>query len=235
MSEIKSKGLGFAAAMEKQPGQTVVYGGLLRRILEVSKEPTGRPAEWPVFRLEGVDESCGPWWISWLYLADYAGRTVKELAKEALDIQDGCNPLGLSKGYARALQDLRYALTAEGLESGTDVMRYHPINRLWLDKLCDLARYQRSGTDFSEFSEAYDGCRRLAGLDVDDKVCVSIKPGGEVYTCYALDCPVHGERNRQDDEAAIPVAQLDPEDASESPTTVMRDIVKYLKEDELSE
>jgi hypothetical protein len=92
-------------------------------------------------------------------------RTIKQLAAEAIEIQDACNPLGLSKGYARALQDLADALKADNEYTGGDQIRTHPINRLWLDKLCDLAHYQRENCDMGQFSVAYDQCRRLAGLE----------------------------------------------------------------------
>jgi hypothetical protein len=87
-------------------------------------------------------------------------RTIAELAQEALDIQDACNPLGLSKGYARSLQELADNLRATRQESGTDAVRCHPINQLWVAKLAELSGLQI--LDLREFSFAIAECRELA-------------------------------------------------------------------------
>lgn len=86
--------------------------------------------------------------------------TLKQLAHEALDVQDACNALGVSKGYARALQQLRECLTALGQPDDTMAVREHAINRMWASKIQDLA-----GMGFSDtvrFSQAYDECRLMA-------------------------------------------------------------------------
>lgn len=170
MYEMKTKGLGFAEACEIKPGSVVVVGGVLRRVLEAANDVNSiqdgnvgalvaLSMSPPLFLLDGLG------WVSWQNCAVYAGRSVKELAQEAIQIQDACNPLGLSKGYAKALQELRWALEVEGEENDTDAIRLHPINRLWLDKLCDLANYQRGvcGVDgWGEFAAAYGEVSRLA-------------------------------------------------------------------------
>jgi hypothetical protein len=71
-------------------------------------------------------------------------RTIQELAKEALQIQDGCNLSGLVHGWSRAITELREALP----DLGTDGINRHPINALWIDKLASLNG--RTG-----FTEAY--------------------------------------------------------------------------------
>jgi hypothetical protein len=87
-------------------------------------------------------------------------RTLQELAQEAIDIQNACNPLGLSKGYAKALQELRELLEQQGY---TDVLCKHPINQLWASKLHDLARMGLSDTDC--YGKAYDACLQMAKGD----------------------------------------------------------------------
>jgi hypothetical protein len=67
-------------------------------------------------------------------------RTLKELAQEALDVQNASNILGITRSYAIALVDLRAALTAEGKPSGSDDLNKHPINHMWLFKIADLSR-----------------------------------------------------------------------------------------------
>lgn len=66
-------------------------------------------------------------------------RTLSELAQQALTIQDACNPLGLTKGYAEALQELTDILRASGSSFDTAAICAHPINRLWASKLHSLA------------------------------------------------------------------------------------------------
>jgi hypothetical protein len=90
-------------------------------------------------------------------------RTVADLAREAVEIQDGCSMLGLSKGFARAVQELKDALDAEGQYEGTDQINQHPVTKLWASKLHDLARMGLSDTE--AFGAAYDACRSLAGLE----------------------------------------------------------------------
>lgn len=168
MYEMKTKGLGFAEACKIQAGDVVVFGGVLRRVNEVKNDASsgvrlyivGGSMSTPLFLLDGLNG-----WVSWQNCALYGGRSVKQLAQEALEIQNACNPLGLSKGYAQALSELRCALEVEGKENDTDAIRLHPINRLWLDKLCDLANYQRGvcGVDgWGEFAAAYGEVSRLA-------------------------------------------------------------------------
>lgn len=87
-------------------------------------------------------------------------RTLKQLAQEAIDVQDACNPLGVSKGFARALQDLRERLTMDGLPDDTPTITYHCVHQLWASKIHDLARMGLS--DFNQFNDAYDKCKALA-------------------------------------------------------------------------
>lgn len=54
-------------------------------------------------------------------------RSIPELAQEALDIQNACNPLGLTKSYAKALSEL---MTALGDEASTRAINESAINRM---------------------------------------------------------------------------------------------------------
>lgn len=91
-------------------------------------------------------------------------RTLKQLADECLQIQDACNVVGLSKGYARAIQDLVEELRRKGLPNDTEAVSKHPINRWWLDKLCSLSGI---GTDWSS-SPAFLEVTALSNQE-DDK------------------------------------------------------------------
>jgi hypothetical protein len=88
-------------------------------------------------------------------------RTIKQLAGEVIDIQDACNMMGLTKGFARALDELADNLRQSGEYTGTDTINRHPITKLWASKLHDLARMGLSDTD--QYGTAYEKCRELAG------------------------------------------------------------------------
>lgn len=88
-------------------------------------------------------------------------KTLKQLAVEAIQIQDACNPLGLSRGFAEATLELRDALAREGKDHGTRSICQHPIFRLWASKMHDLAGMGLSDGD--RYGEAYRSCQALAG------------------------------------------------------------------------
>jgi hypothetical protein len=90
-------------------------------------------------------------------------KTMKELAAEAINVQNACNPMGLSKGYAEALTNLRALLDEAKEPSDTRAICYHPINKLWASKLHDLAGMGLS--DLDRFGEAYAACKKLAGIE----------------------------------------------------------------------
>lgn len=94
-------------------------------------------------------------------------KDIKKLAQEAIDVQDACNPLGVSKGFARSLQELVEYLRANNLPNDTDAIIRHPIHRLWASKIHDLARMGMS--DDNAYSDAYEECRRLADAETENK------------------------------------------------------------------
>ena len=53
-------------------------------------------------------------------------RSLKELAQEALDVQDACNLSGVVHGWSRSISELRANLGG----AGTDDINNHYINRL---------------------------------------------------------------------------------------------------------
>lgn len=85
-------------------------------------------------------------------------KTLKQLAQEAIDVQDACNLSGVVHGWHRAMEDLCDILRDSG---GTLERNTHPINQLWASKCHDLARMGMS--DYEQFSKAYDACKKLAG------------------------------------------------------------------------
>lgn len=63
-------------------------------------------------------------------------KTIKELAQEAINVQDACNLCGVAQAFARAMVDLGEHT------SGTDERNNHPIARVWADKIAHLAGTQ---------------------------------------------------------------------------------------------
>lgn len=70
-------------------------------------------------------------------VAASVGRTMKDLAKEALGIQDACNLSGIVHSFSRAMTDLRMIARTEGWE-GTDKLNQHHISVLFADKIASL-------------------------------------------------------------------------------------------------
>lgn len=83
-------------------------------------------------------------------------KTIKELAKEAIAVQDACNLSGVVHSFSRTMTDLREIARAEGWES-TDKLNQHPISVLYADKIASLTIHM------SGFSQAYAWCKDTAG------------------------------------------------------------------------
>ena len=64
-------------------------------------------------------------------------RTLKELAQEALDVQDACNLSGLAQRFAKVMIELNVLVP-----DSTEARNSHPIVLLWLDKFNSLAHIQ---------------------------------------------------------------------------------------------
>jgi hypothetical protein len=85
-------------------------------------------------------------------------RTMKDLAKEALDIQSACNLSGIVHSFSRALVDLREIARAEKWEC--TVNRHH-VAVLFADKIAALTS-PGSSLNGTEFTYAYNwACDQL--------------------------------------------------------------------------
>jgi hypothetical protein len=82
-----------------------------------------------------------------------ATKSLKDLAQEALRVQDACNLCGVAQSFARVMRDLgEYT-------NGTDARNTHPIAILWADKIAHLTGTQSYSV---EVSRAHDAVRALA-------------------------------------------------------------------------
>jgi len=90
-------------------------------------------------------------------------RTIKELAQEALDVQNACNLSGVVHSFSRAMTDLRELARAEGWE-GTREINTHPISLLFSSKVASLT-YSDSPT---ETTKAFDWATNTVGKPSDE-------------------------------------------------------------------
>lgn len=87
-------------------------------------------------------------------------RSLVDLAREALNVQDACNLSGAVLGFGRAVVRLRAILEVEGTIS-TDKVNRHPVCVLWANKIESLTG--------ERFSEAYRWATSLIEQDEDRK------------------------------------------------------------------
>lgn len=80
-------------------------------------------------------------------------KTLKELAQDALNVQDACNLSGVVHGFARCMSDMM------DLVPGTTERNTHPIAILWADKIAHLTGTQELGCDI--VMAAYAEVRKL--------------------------------------------------------------------------
>lgn len=83
-------------------------------------------------------------------------RSIADLAREALAVQDACNLSGVAFGFARAVHDL-CAHAAAGRHD-TAWKNSHPIAILWASKLASLTSCEEALT----FARAWDTCQAWA-------------------------------------------------------------------------
>jgi len=84
--------------------------------------------------------------------------TLSQIAQNALDVQDACNPLAVARLYIRMTDDL---LAHHGVR-GTDAICNHPTVVLVAHKLADLSNVGSIGGD--AYAEAYIECLAIASL-----------------------------------------------------------------------
>lgn len=85
----------------------------------------------------------------------------KRWYKMAIDVQDACNPLGVTKDFAEVTQVIWDDLKHTGNASMGEIVN-HPIFVMWVCKIADMACLQ---TDSAAFSKAYTECKKQAGVE----------------------------------------------------------------------
>lgn len=78
-------------------------------------------------------------------------RTMKDLAKEALAVQDSCNLSGVVHSFSRAMTELREILRERGV-TNTDEINTHYIAILFSNKIASLTGSESARS----FANAYE-------------------------------------------------------------------------------
>lgn len=84
-------------------------------------------------------------------------KTLKQLAQEAISVQNACNLCGVAQSFAKAMIDLG------DHTKGTDERNTHPVSILWADKIAALTGTQQMG--LLEVMRAYEKCYAWASAD----------------------------------------------------------------------
>ena len=87
-------------------------------------------------------------------------KTVKQLADDAIHVQDACNLIAVANSFANVTKEVRDRLAESGQESGTDAIRNHPIVQLWASKIIEMCGM--GYPDMDKFSEVYFAVEHMA-------------------------------------------------------------------------
>jgi|688.fasta_scaffold03312_65 hypothetical protein len=87
-------------------------------------------------------------------------KTIQQLAKDAIQVQDASNLVAVVNGMGRMLVDLKTIIEQSGMVADTPTMSEHPITKMWASKIHDLARMGFS--ESQAYGNAYDWCRKMS-------------------------------------------------------------------------
>ena len=76
-----------------------------------------------------------------------------QLAQQAIDVQNACNPIAIANGMVNAMQELRKL----GIV-GSEELATHPVTRLWVAKLSSLSVFRE---DHVTEAIAYHRCYEI--------------------------------------------------------------------------
>jgi hypothetical protein len=93
---------------------------------------------------------------------DNDNRTMLDLVKNAVGVQDACNLSGVVHSFSRDISRLRELL--QGAHFSTDQLNRHPVCVLYAAKIASLTKYDYGTV---AFSRAYDWCRYVMDGHVD--------------------------------------------------------------------
>lgn len=83
-------------------------------------------------------------------------KTLKELAQEALDVQNACNLSGVVISFTRVIQELKLHYPGDSAHDFNKL----PIIAMWADKIASLTGTQNMGA--VQYSSIYDTVTKLS-------------------------------------------------------------------------
>lgn len=89
---------------------------------------------------------------------DTDNRTLKDLARNALEVQSAVNLSGVVYSFAKDIARLRDLLRIDP-QFGTQMVNRHPICVMWCSKLSDLS----GAEEYSTMRIAIDWCKQQLG------------------------------------------------------------------------
>lgn len=87
-------------------------------------------------------------------------KTMKQLADDAIHVQDACNLIAVANSFASVTKEVRDRLAESCQECGTDAIRNHPIVQLWASKIIEMCGM--GYPDMDKFSEVYFAVEHMA-------------------------------------------------------------------------
>lgn len=78
-------------------------------------------------------------------------KTIQEVAKEAIQVQDACNLSGVVHSFSRAMETIWSEARLQN--HGTEWVNTHPIVTLYIDKLASLNNYRHDFTILQMYSK----------------------------------------------------------------------------------
>lgn len=88
-------------------------------------------------------------------------KTIQELARDAINVQDACNLVAVARSFSEAVRELRDLVPSGG--SFGRSFAVHPITYLWVNKIGDLSgQSDLSPFAIDRFGEMYRACEAIA-------------------------------------------------------------------------
>ncbi len=87
-------------------------------------------------------------------------KSLKNMARDALDVQDACNLSGVVRSFVNVIDDVR------AISPGNRDWCRHPIIKLWADKIASLTDTQGNWVSMTAYNAVEDIVKLPAQLEV---------------------------------------------------------------------
>lgn len=86
-------------------------------------------------------------------------KSLRDLAKEAMEVQGASNPIAVARSFSRAINQLNDELALAKEPNDSNAIMSHPVFRLWASKIHSMAGLDMDDGKFSramDWAESYD-------------------------------------------------------------------------------